>query len=316
MKKLPLLLAFSAALAAGAQADEPDFARTYYERGREHEEDHRYAEALADYSRAIKLDPKFVEAYLRRSSIYSWKLPDSERNDAMAVADLTKILEITPRAFGALFNRAQCYMRLGKTDDAITDYSAAIKVAKIEETSFERYKYESESLANAYHYRGLAYHQRKGDYARAIADYTEALRLMPHIQMVRFRRAQAYHELKDYEQAANDFKETLARDPDQANVQAAYAWQLATCPEPKFRDAQEALYRARRANNARGFSVPDHLEALAAACAESGRFEEAIEWQKKALERFNTQAKASPQTQAAMQTRLALYETGKPYREQ
>ena len=319
MDKLALLFAFSAALAAGspsrAPGAEPDFARTYYERGREHEEDDRYAEALADYSRAIKLDPNFVEAYFSRSSIYAWSLPAVERDYGKAVADLTELLEIEPSSSAARFNRAQCYENLQQYDDAIADYSEAIE--RPDETSFAaKYlpKYKNESLANVYHYRGRAYHWYKADYAKAVADYSEALRLMPHIQLVRFRRGQAYNALKDYEQAAHDFKEALARQPNLTDVQAAYAWQLAACPDPQFRDAQAALYRARRANEARGYSVPDYLEALAAACAEGGKFDEAVEWQKKALERFASQAEGSPKTQAEMQARLALYEAHKPYR--
>jgi tetratricopeptide (TPR) repeat protein len=46
-----------------ARADQPTTAGGYYERGRAHEQNKRYAEAFADYSKAIELAPKFVEAY-------------------------------------------------------------------------------------------------------------------------------------------------------------------------------------------------------------------------------------------------------------
>jgi tetratricopeptide (TPR) repeat protein len=51
------------------------------------------------------------------------------------------------------------------------------------------------------------------------------------------------------------------------------------------------------------------LDTLAAAYAEEGQFEKALEWQKKALELAPENFKAD------LNTRLKLYEAGKPYRD-
>lgn len=314
MKKLPLLLAFSAALAAGSllrvRAGEPNFARTFYERGLNHARYHRYADALDDYSRAIKLDPKFVDAYFSRSSVYASDLPIVERDYAKAAADLTSILEIVPRDFSARFNRALCYEQLRQYDEAIGDYSTIIE----EGADFSRVAEKTACLVHAYRNRGRAYQWYKKDYAKAVADYNEALRLNPNADMVRYRRGQSYNALAEYAKAESDFRAALARDPQYPNLLAAYAWQLAACPDAKFRDGKQAAELARRANQSSGFTVPDYLEGLAAARAENGEFDEAVKWQKKALEQTSFDSPAPRETRQAMERRLKLYEAGKPYR--
>ena len=47
-------------------------------------------------------------------------------------------------------------------------------------------------IASVYGYRGRIYQWHKKDYARSIADFTEALRLDPQIEMVHYRRGQSY----------------------------------------------------------------------------------------------------------------------------
>jgi tetratricopeptide (TPR) repeat protein len=52
-----------------------------------------------------------------------------------------------------------------------------------------------------------------------------------------------------------------------------------------------------------------HLDTLAAAYAECGKFQQAMEWDKKAIELCEDQKNAQ-----AFQERLALYQQGRPYR--
>ena len=51
----------------------------------------------------------------------------------------------------------------------------------------------------------------------------------------------------------------------------------------------------------------DALDTLAAAYAEAGKFGKAIEWQNKAIEL------AEPQATGPLESRLKLYQAGKPY---
>ena len=53
--------------------------------------------------------------------------------------------------------------------------------------------------------RGLAY-RRKGDFDRAIADYSQMIRLNPKNASAYYRRADAYYRKKDNASAIADFK--------------------------------------------------------------------------------------------------------------
>src|ERR1700752_4914620 len=100
-----LMLCALACLQSRVNADEPTTARGYYERGLENERAKRYAEALADFSQAIKLDPKYVDEYFTRIGIYSGHPSEEKRDYAKAVGDLSRILGIEPKQFSSRYNR-------------------------------------------------------------------------------------------------------------------------------------------------------------------------------------------------------------------
>jgi tetratricopeptide (TPR) repeat protein len=69
------------------------------------------------------------------------------------------------------------------------------------------------SLASAYVSRGILRYSRKS-YDDAIADYTEAARIDPnHAYIYRFDRGMAYRDKKDYDRAIIDFNEAIRLDP-------------------------------------------------------------------------------------------------------
>lgn len=303
------LLCFLGSTLWVARADDPTTARGYYERGLIHEQKKRYAEALADFSKAIELDPKLTEAYFSRSAVYSGRPSLEKRDYAKAVADLTKILELEPKRFSARFNRGLYYESLREYDKAIADYSKLIDG----DTDFSRIADGKEkSLARTHHYRGRVYQWYKNDYAHAVADYTEALRLDPQIEMVHYRRGQTFHALKEFANAQDDFAVALQRDPGYPNLLCSWAWQLATCPDPNYRDGGKALEYANKANEKTKGKRSDCLDTIAAAYAEVGQFDDAIKSQKKAIELLGS--RADEQQRKAMHARLKLYEAGKPFR--
>lgn len=98
-------------------ADDP---LTYNERGAAYSYLERYDDAIADYSRALRLDPKFVRAYRNRGSAFF-----HQGKLAEAVADSSKAIELDPDYASAYQVRAKAYQKLGQTADAQADQAKA-----------------------------------------------------------------------------------------------------------------------------------------------------------------------------------------------
>lgn len=292
-----------------APAD-PKAARIAYERALKLEQAKEYAAAIALYSQAISHDPKMFDAYFARARIYQTLLQLGKRDYAKARADYSRCLELDPLDYAARFNRALCLESLREYEGAIADYTAIIEG----DTRFSRWEAgRDNALALAREARGRLRHERRRDPAGALEDYTVALQLNPQSNTLLYRRGIAFNAVKNYAAAEADFTAAYERNPDSPDLLARWAWQLATAPDTGYRDGKAALTFATRANERSGSKLSEHLEALAAACAENGLFNEAVETQRKAIAaaRLPYQVKKMP----AMEERLALYLAQKPYRD-
>lgn len=79
--------------------------------------------AIADFSKAIELIPKYAEAYNRRGGAYL-----SKGNSEGAIADLNKAIELMPEFAEAYYNRGLAYFTKGEFIVAIRDYTEAVQL--------------------------------------------------------------------------------------------------------------------------------------------------------------------------------------------
>jgi tetratricopeptide (TPR) repeat protein len=87
------------------------------------------------------------------------------------------------------------------------------------------------------------------------------------------------------------------------------AWILATHPAAELRNGARAVELATKACELTKWKDASYLDTLAAAYAERGQFDKAVEWQEKAV------SLALEADKGGYQARLALYKSGQAYRE-
>jgi tetratricopeptide (TPR) repeat protein len=79
--------------------------------------------AIADFTQAIQLSPKYTQAYNNRGVAYF------ERGDIdRAIADYTQAIELDPKFALAYNNRSNAYGVKGDIDRAIADFAQAAKL--------------------------------------------------------------------------------------------------------------------------------------------------------------------------------------------
>jgi tetratricopeptide (TPR) repeat protein len=282
-------------------ADAPDFFSekiranpndlfAYRCRGIAYREKGDYAKALKDFDEVIKLDPKDWPTWCSRGNLrYVQKDYDG------AIKDYDQALSINPKDVTTIRNRALARDEKGDHDGAIKDYDEAIKL--------------DPRASDAIRDRGIAW-RRKGDKDRAIKDFDDSIRLDPNDPLAYSNRAFTYRLKGEYGKAIKDFDAVIRLEPKDVYALNNLAWLLATSPDEKDRDGKRAVELATRACEVTAWKASEDLETLAAAYAEVGNFDKAIEFQKKVL----ADDEYMKRNGAAAKDRMQLYERKQPIR--
>jgi protein O-mannosyl-transferase len=154
---------------------------------------------------------------------------------------------------------------------------------------------------------------KRGAMEEARTHLAEAVRLQPKDGGVHFNLGSWLALQGKSAEAAAQYREALRLRPNYPKALNNLAWLLATHPDPRLRDGQEALRLARRATDLARGNDPESLDTLAAAYAEAGQFSEGI----KVAERAVALAQSVGQSALArqIQARLRGYRSEKPCRE-
>lgn len=304
---------------------DPRFVSAYSHRGNAWSAKRDFDKAIRDYDEAIRLKPKYVEAINNRGVAFAGKL-DHDR----AIRDYNEALQLDPKYLLAYLNRGNAWSAKGDHGKAIGDFDALIQ--------------RDSKFAPAFNARGLARYAMR-DYEAAIRDFDAAIQLEPKDIGLLCNRANANYAKKDFDSAIRDYGAAIQIDPknvlalcSRANAEAAKkdylaalrdydaaisldpnytaalsssAWLRATCPDERFRDGKRAVESATKACELLKWKDMDAVDTLAAAYAEAGEFEKAIEMEELAL----ADADWAKTGGDGGRKRLFMYREKKPYRQ-
>jgi len=156
-------------------------------------------------------------------------------------------------------------------------------------------------------------------FEEAAQELERALALDPQHLSTRGNLGKVLLELGRFDEAIVHLREAARIAPRDAAVLRDYctaagklAWRLATDPDPAARDGERAVELAEEVCRVAGYRALDAPDVLAAAYAETGRFEDAVAAATRALELARQYDSPLADTVAR---RLAEYEAGRPWRE-
>ena len=136
--------------------------------------------------------------------------------------------------------------------------------------------------APAYDGRGNVLSQRQ-EFDQAINDFGTAIRLDSNNAGTFYNRGTLLLKRGKYFDAITDLETAVRREPRHVTASNDLAWLLATCPVEAFRDGKKAVKYGLAACTLSEFKDSQHLDTLAAAYAEQGQFDKAVETQNNAI---------------------------------
>jgi tetratricopeptide (TPR) repeat protein len=251
--------------------------------------EHETDKAIEKFTSAITLQPDYFRPYALRAK--AWQ----KKGDlGKALADLNIAIRIQPEYANNYQDRAIVLQAKGALDKAIADYDKYI----------QRKPKEPRGYVN----RSTAW-IGKGDWDKAIADCDEAIRVDSSYAIAYHNRGYAYRQKGQYDKCIADYKKVLFKDYGNQSVRDGLAEVLSSCPDDRLRDGKLAVFLAKAACEATQWKKASYLDTLAAAYAETGDFDKAVEYQQKALGLY-----PEPERKK-WQYLVEQYKSKKPYRE-
>jgi len=242
----------------------PQSATNHYLRGTIHAARGNNVAALEDFQTAADLAPN-TSVYLKNLYIM---LRDTGRIEE-EIEVLDQIIKIDIKNPVAYFDRALANESIGNHDAAIDDYGLAIAF--------------NSNYHAAYNNRGNVLSQLNRN-QEAISDLTQSIKLLPNSHASYLNLGILYNKLSRYNEALVVLSKAHQIAPDVIDIKRRVSWLLSTAPNIPYRNPELALKLAKDITVNNPTLNEQDFTILAAAYAESGLFDEALDEAKHSLE--------------------------------
>ncbi len=248
--------------------------------------------ALKHYQEAGRLAPKSAEA---ENNIGMTLLTLGRPKDAEV--HLRRSLELKPTHASAHYNLGNVMLRLGRWDEATACYRTALE--------------HRSNLVNARLNLAMVL-DRQGQVDEAERQWKTIIQQAPFLAMAYDTWATSLCRRGHYNEAVAVLKQGLASCGTDRSLALRQIWLYAAAPVESIRNGTEAIRMAEAMNLATGGRDAMVLDALAAACAEAGRKDDAVHHATRALQLATSEGKSLLAQQ--IQGRLEQYKAGRTIR--
>ena len=245
-------------------------------------------EAILDFDDAIRTDATCWRALHNRGVLLA-----QNGTFEKAFDDFARTIQMNPDFAKAYSNRAALFMVANNLDAALQDYNKAISL--------------DPNLAVAHRGCGRVC-QLLGQLDDAVGHFDAAVQLAPTDSYAAACRADLFTDVGRYSEAEAEYNRAIELDPKSTQAHSGSAWLLATCPDNMIRNADLAIQRAQTVIELGGEQDAVNYDTLAAAQANAGDFDAAMDSLRHAIEL------APSDERDAYKGRLVLYQQAKPYR--
>jgi len=249
-------------------------------------------EALPYLGLAVRLSPKSSEAHSNFGSALARK-----GDHSTAIEHYQTALELKPQQPKVHLNMGISLNKIGRLDDATSHFAEAARL-------------EPDNLDAQYNLGRNLFLQGKANLA--LAPLELVLKSNPENAFAHFYVGQASLRLRLMNQAIAHLREAIRLQPNWPEALTALAWILASDPDEKHRNGAQAVTLVEQAATVPDARQPILLDALAAAYAEAGHFENAVATAQQAMTTATQLGQTNLSSEIAK--RRELYRSRQPYR--
>ncbi len=298
----------------GALRIQPDYVDAHCGLGLTFLSQGKLNEAIRSFHRALQIKPDCIEAHSSLGDILS-----DQRQLDEAIDHYRQALSADPENAHVHCNLGVAMVGKGKLDEAVNHFHQAIQIKPDHTEAYNnlgsllaamgRLDEAIDHLRQALQTKSDVKPTLRAERSRTINRYSQAFQPKADYARVHYNLGDMLVRTGDLTGALENFREALRLKPNWPEPFNDTAEILATHPDPKVKDVDQAIRLAERAAQLTGHQDISILETLAMCYAVAGRFDRAVSTMESAI--VLASAEQDNDRIEALRNKLELYKQGK-----